>query len=140
MSTLRFGIRAKAIQNNARVNAELPPSELKTLLKKAQSDILVLENYSNSLIQELIKWRSGSVPPDNEWVKLHPSSYTENGCILSKSQENTLTEDERDDFIRRENEFFDQLAEKDNSISELQKDIDSLRESAARLKQVSQQI
>ena len=39
ISTLRFGQRAKTIQNKARANVELSPAELKAMLQKAEAEI-----------------------------------------------------------------------------------------------------
>lgn len=43
LSTLRFGLRAKAIKNKPRVNKELSITELKSMLKKANENILTQE-------------------------------------------------------------------------------------------------
>src|SRR3984957_16824544 len=68
LSTLRFGVRAKAIKNKAKINAELSPAELKALLKKAQGQILTFEGYISSLEGEVQIWRSGETVPKERWT------------------------------------------------------------------------
>lgn len=43
LSTLRFGERAKRIKNNAKVNEELSPDELKVLLQSARKEVVTLK-------------------------------------------------------------------------------------------------
>ena len=135
-------MRAKTIKNTARVNAELSPLELKGLLKKAQAANAQYQTYIASLEAELATWRSGGSVPQNEWaapdkaiaiaIAKKPTSPTpstparsgtpinpiiENlrGDLDSRPQTPTvvgLDKDERDDFLKRENELSDQLAEK----------------------------
>ncbi|WFC97539.1 hypothetical protein MYAM1_000253 [Malassezia yamatoensis] len=69
LSTLRFGVRAKAIRNNARVNAELSPEELRTLLRKANAQASASKHYAESLQAELEEWRAGRPVPMEEWIK-----------------------------------------------------------------------
>jgi kinesin family member 5 len=47
LSTLRFGERAKKIQNHAKINEELSASELKILLANAQKEIAMLKKRFN---------------------------------------------------------------------------------------------
>ncbi|KAI8846602.1 P-loop containing nucleoside triphosphate hydrolase protein [Chytridium lagenaria] len=68
LSTLRFGMRAKTIKNKAKINAELSPSELKNLLKKAKSDLVTLQTYVVSLEGEINIWRSGGSVAQGEWA------------------------------------------------------------------------
>jgi len=55
ISTLRFGERAKNIKNNAKVNHDLSPQQLKSLLIQAQARINVLE--------QLLKTSGIPIPP-----------------------------------------------------------------------------
>ncbi|EPQ28666.1 uncharacterized protein PFL1_03969 [Pseudozyma flocculosa PF-1] len=150
LSTLRFGVRAKSIKNKARVNAELSPAELKALLKKAKADADRSQQYIANLEAELKVWRSGGKVPEPEWAdaskvivgegaSLAPaaSQVAQNGAsrpmtpaveglreISSRPDTPsavTLDKDERDEFLRRENELNDQIAEKEVLLQDVQK-------------------
>ncbi|KIS67718.1 Kinesin-1 motor protein [Mycosarcoma maydis] len=145
LSTLRFGVRAKSIKNKARVNAELSPSELKTLLKKAKADNERYQQYIANLEAELKVWRSGGKVPESEWADASKVVVGQGAPIAAtptlaatQSQSRPLTpavenlrelasrpetpsavsidKDERDDFLRRENELSDQIAEKEVAL------------------------
>ena len=68
ISTLRFGVRAKAIKNKAKVNAELSPAEMKQLLRKAQGQMTNFESYISALEGEINLWRSGDSVPKEQWT------------------------------------------------------------------------
>src|SRR6195952_3273084 len=76
LSTLRFGVRAKAIKNKAKVNAELSPAELKALLKKAQSQVTSYQDYFASADAELQLWRNGEDVPKERWTPSLGAEYT----------------------------------------------------------------
>ncbi|KAF2758465.1 kinesin-domain-containing protein [Pseudovirgaria hyperparasitica] len=159
VSTLRFGERAKAIKNKAKVNAELSPAELKALLKKAQSEVMSYETYTASLTDEIQLWRGGSSVPQDQWVPAfekgstapkrdtRPRSDTPSKQIADVRRMETpsrpdsrmeidragtpsamLEKDEKDEFLRRENEFQDQLAEKESALANSEATLRSLRE------------
>ncbi|CCF50787.1 hypothetical protein NDA11_000514 [Ustilago hordei] len=145
LSTLRFGVRAKSIKNKARVNAELSPAELKALLKKAKADNERYQQYIANLEAELKTWRSGGKLPESEWADASkvvlgqgapvstPSlaaTPTSQSRPLTPAVENlrelalrpetpsavSIDKDERDEFLRRENELSDQIAEKEVAL------------------------
>lgn len=153
ISTLRFGVRAKSIKNKARVNAELSPTELKALLRKAQSDAAKYTQYIAALEAELKTWRAGGTVPEADRAELGKVSVTSGGTASStapstparpmsvnglRSQIPTtpsvdglmrelssrpetptaisIEKDERDEFLRRENELGDQIAEKESAL------------------------
>ena len=70
LSTLRFGVRAKSIRNNARVNAELSPSELREMLRQAQAQAARYKAQSARLSSELTAWRAGESVPEAQWTML----------------------------------------------------------------------
>jgi kinesin family protein 5 len=131
-------MRAKTIKNTARVNAELSPLELKGLLKKAQIANAQYQTYIAALEAELAIWRSGGSVPQNEWAAPDkanakkptsptPSTPARSGTPINPIIENLrsdlesrpqtptvvgLDKDEREDFLKRENELSDALAEK----------------------------
>lgn len=169
ISTLRFGVRAKAIKNKAKVNAELSPAELKQLLRKAQGQVTSFENYISVLESEVNVWRSGEAVPKDKWT---PARGTE-GIVAQKTEARAprpstpsrltdtprsetprpdsrvgnrsstpsivLEKDEREEFLRRENELQDQVSEKESqlvnmeqSLREAREELRSLKENAAR--------
>ena len=68
VSTLRFGERAKTIKQKAKINEELSPAQLKTLLKKAQSQVVSFESYISTLEGEVSNWRKGQQVPREHWT------------------------------------------------------------------------
>ncbi|KAI9808438.1 MAG: Kinesin heavy chain [Pycnora praestabilis] len=154
LSTMRFGVRAKAIKNKAKINAELSPTELKQLLKKAQNQVTTYEVYVSTLEGEVQLWRNGETVPKERWAapsggegitsrrtesrtprpgtpsRLQadmgraetPSSRPDSRLADRASTPSIILEkDEREDFLRRENELQDQLAEKETLIATAEK-------------------
>ncbi|KAJ7063350.1 kinesin heavy chain [Mycena amicta] len=175
ISTLRFGIRAKSIKNQARVNAELSPLELKGLLHKAQAANTSYQKHIAALEAELAIWRAGGRVEESEWAKVTPASADAsaapkkapaspasagpttpvttsrsitpvNPAIESLRSELDvprsptpslvpLEKDEREDFLRRENELSDLLAEKESALTMADKLVKELREELTFLKE-----
>ncbi|EON69421.1 kinesin heavy chain [Coniosporium apollinis CBS 100218] len=164
LSTLRFGVRAKAIKNKAKINAELSPVELKALLKKAQSQVTTFENYLSTLEGEVQVWRSGESVPKERWTpslsqdtsvgKRPPPQRAETPSRLQEARRSEtpsrpdsrmeldrsstpsaiLEKDEKEEFLRRENELQDQLAEKESQIANAEKALKEAREELQFLK------
>lgn len=156
MGTLRFGMRAKSIKNKAKVNAELSPGELKNLLRSKEKTIVTYTDYIGQLHGELIVWRQGEPVPREQWVQFLPGlenksdaprarpetpsnrlvdnaiaaspSRPDSRIDLRSSTPTTLDKDEKEDFLRRENEFQDQLAEKESQLAASEKALKELRE------------
>ena len=166
LSTLRFGVRAKAITNKAKINAELSPLELKQLLKKAQTQVTTYENYMLSLEGEVQKWRNGETVAKENWApplaaqrvagakaeneaprpgtpsRLQEVSRSETPSRSesrvgerSSTPSVMLEKDERDEFLRRENEFQDQISERESQLSVAEKNLREVREELQFLKQ-----
>ncbi|KAI0703608.1 kinesin heavy chain [Cytidiella melzeri] len=165
LSTLRFGIRAKSIKNTARVNAELSPLELKGLLAKAQAANTSYQKYIAALEAELAIWRSGGHVEQSDWTTSDkpgaaakkappttsptPSSTRSMTPVIpalegvkadleSRPQTPTvvgLEKDEREEFLKRENELSDQLAEREQALVAAKKLVDELKEELAFLKE-----
>jgi kinesin family protein 5 len=159
LSTLRFGMRAKAIKNKAKVNAELSPMELKALLKKAQSQVTTFENYVQSLEGEVQQWRAGESVPKERWApplantattkaaaqpprpstpsRLTTESRADTPAISERSATPSISleKDEREEFLRRENELQDQIAEKETQIAAVEKNLRETKEELAYLKE-----
>lgn len=159
VSTLRFGVRAKAIKNKAKVNAELSPAELKQLLRKAQTQVTTFETYTSALESEIQIWRTGEPVPKDRWTPARssdavasrkaearaprpatpsrPQTDSRSGTPSrpdsrfgerSSTPSMVLEKDEREEFLRRENELQDQLAEKESQIAKTEKDIADKKE------------
>ncbi|KAJ6444532.1 kinesin heavy chain [Purpureocillium lavendulum] len=161
LSTLRFGTRAKSIKNKAKVNAELSPAELKLLLKKAQGQVTNFESYIQNLEGEIQLWRAGESVPKERWAlpgvsdgvagakadaraprpstpsRLPPESRSETPVISERSGTPSLTleKDEREEFLRRENELQDQLAEKESLATAAEKQLRETKEEMSYLKE-----
>lgn len=141
LSTLRFGMRAKSIKNKARVNAELSPAELKSLLKRAQRENANAGAYIGLLEQEVAVWREGGIVDKEKWAsmeralglgegelekladaggaaakqKAQPRTpaldrVSEGGESRPETPSSAMGADEREEFIRRQNEMEDQIA------------------------------
>ena len=158
LSTLRFGMRAKAIKNKAKINAELSPAELKSLLKKAQTQVTTFEQYVLTLDAEVQQWRAGESVPRDKWAppitalgvskaaaqpprpstpsRLTTESRADTPAISERSATPSLPldKDEREEFLRRENELQDQIAEKETQIAAVEKTIRETKEELTYLK------
>lgn len=156
VSTLRFGIRAKTIKNKAKVNAELSPAELKRQLKIAQNQAMTFEKYISSLDAEVQLWRKGETVPRDKWVpalgsaaqkpdaKARPDTPSRAPSDLLRSDTPTrpdsrtgersstpsiiLEKDEREEFLRRENELQDQLTERETQAANAERSLQEARE------------
>ncbi|KAI7783993.1 kinesin heavy chain [Diaporthe eres] len=156
LSTLRFGMRAKSIKNKAKVNAELSPLELKQLLGKAKTQITTFENYIVNLEGEVQQWRAGEQVPKEKWVpslsadgttKSLPARPSTPSRLLPESRAETpaaseragtpsipMDKDEREEFLRRENELQDQLSEKESQAVTVEKALREAKEELGLLK------
>ena len=170
VGTLRFGVRAKAIKNKAKINAELSPAELKQLLKKAQTQVTTYENYVASLEGEVHSWRSGETVPKERWAPplsgegvsgirtesraqrsgtpLHmqaemrsetPSRSESRIGDRSSTPSIILDKDEREEFLRRENELQDQIAEKETQVTTAEKGLKEVKDELQYLREKSSQ-
>jgi kinesin family protein 5 len=157
VSTLRFGMRAKTIKNKAKINAELSPAELKRQLKIAQNQTMTFEKYIASLDSELSLWRKGETVPKEKWVsplggtssrpelRTRPETPSRAATDLFRSDTPSrpdsrmgtersstpsiiLEKDEREEFLRRENELQDQLTEKETQAANAERSLQAARE------------
>lgn len=165
ISTLRFGVRAKAIKNKAKVNAELSPAELKQLLRKAQTQATTFETYIAALESEVNVWRTGENVPKDQWTPsrgneivsaARTEARTPRPATPSRLQETAraetprpdsrlgdrsstpslvLEKDEREEFLRRENELQDQIAEKETHIANVERSLREAREEMRSMKE-----
>ncbi|GAB7357530.1 hypothetical protein MBLNU459_g0053t3 [Dothideomycetes sp. NU459] len=165
VSTLRFGVRAKSIKNKAKVNQELSPAELRALLKKAQTQVSTFESYVSNLESEIGQWRKGQSVPKEHWTptlkdgtkpmarpgtpsrlqsdqnrrgaETPTSARPESRLELERAGTPSLPleKDEREEFLRRENELQDQLAEKESAIAIAEKSLQDARNELRELRE-----
>jgi kinesin family protein 5 len=138
VSTLRFGMRAKSIKNKVKINEELSPAELKSLLRKAKSEMEELEHQVKLLNAELSKWRNGIAVPNSEWVQGGSPVAPALMEIAKESTSFSVAEPPKDveeEFLRRENELQDLLSEKERDLLEQRNLVKSLEMELKALKE-----
>ena len=72
ISTLRFGIRAKAIKNKPKINREYTIAELKLLLSKAQEELKLKERRLH-ILERSLKQNGITVSVDNALMSSEPT-------------------------------------------------------------------
>jgi len=151
-------MRAKAIKNKAKINAELSLRNSKSLLKKAQTQVTTFEQYVLTLDAEVQQWRAGESSTKRQMGTSYHSSWRFQKQQLNHKAFNTvktyyressryacylrtisypslpLDKDEREEFLRRENELQDQIAEKETQIAAVEKTIRETKEELTYLK------
>ncbi|KAG0260785.1 hypothetical protein BG011_001624 [Mortierella polycephala] len=149
VGTLRFGTRAKSIKNKAKVNQELSAAELKLLLKKVRAEAITFTQYIAALEGEVGIWRQGGAVPKLEWVSMEKIQAGGSAIPISSvpgyiAQQDTsrpstpaiaLEADEREEFLKRENELTDQIAEKEADLLAAQQLLDSMKDELSYLKE-----
>ncbi len=159
----RFGsvVRAKSIKNKAKVNAELSPAELKSMLARAKTQMTTYENYISNLEGEVQLWRGGEKVPKDRWVsplsadgvsgakaearaprpstpsRLAPDSRSETPAMTERAGTPSLPldKDEREEFLRRENELQDQLAERESQAATAERQLKDAKDELSVLKE-----
>lgn len=97
LSTLRFGNRAKNIQNKAKINQERSVAELKILLAKAEKEIEQKNNMIAGLTEEIKLLRNGVIPSSS--IISSDSSNNNNNSITNA----TLLQGKINIFIKKSN-------------------------------------
>ncbi|KAG5519572.1 hypothetical protein PMAC_001727 [Pneumocystis sp. 'macacae'] len=158
ISTIRFGIRVKTVKNRAKVNQELSSNEFKYLLKKAKAQIFAYSEYIVALESELNLWRSGEKVFQEKWtpkmiIDIKESKVVVNNekndivktTVLEKRsipfvQNITMEKDEKDDFLKRENELQDLITEKELLLENQEKYLKDAKEEISYLKDHNNEI
>ena len=149
VGTLRFGTRAKSIKNKAKINQELSAAELKILLKKVRAEGLTYTQYIAALEGEVGVWRQGGTVPKADWASMEkiqagggttpissvPGHLTQQDTSRPSTPAIALELDEREEFLKRENELTDQIAEKEAELLAKQQMLDSMKEELTYLKE-----
>ncbi|OBZ83544.1 Kinesin heavy chain [Choanephora cucurbitarum] len=162
ISTLRFGARAKTIKNKAKVNADLSPAELKALLKRVKGDAVSYKTYIAALENEISMWRAGKKVPESNWASMDAAKSnktpiaaapvndapitppqtpapafklsTDDDSSRPSTPAMTLGKDEKEEFIKREQELLEQITEKTNELSGREKQVGEVQEMLKNLK------
>ena len=157
ISTLRFGTRAKCIKNKAKVNVELSTGDLKKLLKAEKLEVATLQGYVAALEAEVNVWRNGGSVSNEDRAALpifgSPRSplsplTSATGSLVDLTAPMSLPralatasllDDDRDEFMLRENELQDQITGKEMELNRIQADFQraSLDLTAAQEKDVA---
>ncbi|KAL9556454.1 hypothetical protein MBANPS3_001847 [Mucor bainieri] len=162
ISTLRFGARAKTIKNKAKVNADLSPAELKALLKRVKGDAVSYKAYISALENEISMWRLGKVVPENNWASMDgakakpiaaaaaantatapitPPQTPAPAFKLSVDDDSrpstpamVLGNDEKEEFVKREQELLEQITEKSAELANREKQVSEIQDMLNELK------
>lgn len=163
ISTLRFGARAKTIKNKAKVNADLSPAELKALLKRVKGDAVSFKSYIAALESEISMWRTGQKVPEPSWASMDgakskspapaaaaaavvgapitPPQTPAPAFKLSTDDDSrpstpamVLSKDEKDEFIKREQDLLEQISEKAAELANREKQVGEIQEMLEELK------
>ena len=93
LSTLRFGQRAKSIQNKAKVNQERSAAELMGMLARSEKEINLLKAYIDMLVEELLGISpEHAVPPMSVVAGVKPKPEVEEKA-KGKAKEKAVQED-----------------------------------------------
>jgi kinesin family protein 5 len=144
-------MRAKSIKNKARVNVELSPAELRAMLKKLTAELGMSREYAAMLEEEVKVWRNGGKVDQDKWT---PSMVSNSGLSASVRKATStsptptslsrpdtptafgvLDKDEKEEFLRRENELSDQLADRESALAAREKALNELKDEVAFLKE-----
>lgn len=126
---MRFGKRAKNIKNNAVVNIQYSAEELQKQLDAAKKEILRMSKMLAAAEAELQMWRSGQTVSEENRAALLSAGH---GELQSNSEGGeggvgmAMSEQEREENLRRETELLDMLDDKDEEIRLLQREIEIL--------------
>ena len=149
ISTLRFGVRAKAIKNKPKVNREYTLAELKLMLSKAQEEIekrdriifKLEENLKNmgghvTLITETFQNNEGKIDYDEiiaeiEDLRIRLGEEVENNNILTEESnklkiENQEIKLDQQTILNQLNEFQDKLLASESKVNDQEAIIEKL--------------
>ena len=153
LGTLRFGVRAKSIQNKAVVNQELSSKELKKLWKKAELQSLSYYDWLQKCVVELELWHSNTSVTDqlnlDEIKQLEPprisqqskqkemksipelpleintDSAIDTQSIVTPAQSDIILDDDKEsEYLKRENELTDELTQKESKLQSIKEQLD----------------
>lgn len=101
MSTLRFGIRAKAIKNKPKVNKEFTVAELKVLLSRAEEQILKKDIYIKEL-EDLLSKAGILIPSSEDSDRKNEEEQNEMFKELKEAKDSLNIEYEKNEGLQSE--------------------------------------
>lgn len=136
----------------------MSPAELKALLKRVKGDAVSYKAYISALENEISMWRLGKVVPESNWAsmdgaKAKPAVANNNAPItppqtpapafkLSVDDDSrpstpamALGNDEKEEFIKREQELLEQINEKAAELANREKQVAEIQEMLEELKE-----
>eukprot|EP00042_Codosiga_hollandica_P052134 m.656332 g.656332 ORF g.656332 m.656332 type:complete len:728 (-) comp58428_c0_seq1:94-2277(-) len=128
LSSLRFGQRAKKMRNDAHVNVQFSPDEVKLQLEAVKKELQKANQKLAAAEQELLIWRAGgSVSEDQRAVLQRDADALApiDPVPLTQSPPDAW-EAEKEEWMRRETELLDMLDDKDLALQSLEKDVVAL--------------
>jgi kinesin family protein 5 len=120
LSTLRFGLRAKAIKNKPKVNREFTVAELKFMLARVEQELLQKDRRITAL-EEAVTGLGGSLPTDTEAMeeRKEESKGPVYDQILSQlEEERQKLAEETTRFSHMRKELMSQTARNSNLMKE----------------------
>ena len=170
LGTLRFGTRAKSIQNKAVANLELSTQELTKLYKRAQAQSLSYYDWLNKCVDELEDWHANN-PVENKLnlaeIRQLPrpkgADASDNNDTPTKQSAvptaiNTSTNDPssiisdsaidsapsvastEQEYLKRENELMDELTAKESLMEEVQEQLHHYQSKVGELMTLNQDL
>ncbi|CAD8183316.1 unnamed protein product [Paramecium pentaurelia] len=132
LSTLRFGVRAKAIKNKPKINKEHTVEELKIIVQEKEKEILLLQ-------EQLSQYKMGMVisEEDKEMIKEiqedilleQPNSneqlFNMQQIITKYEQEIEIYKQQEFTFQQRELEFINKIRQKEDEMQEKMQDFET---------------
>ncbi|OMJ88868.1 hypothetical protein SteCoe_9068 [Stentor coeruleus] len=126
ISTLRFGIRAKAIKNKPKVNKEFTVAELKIMLARAEVAIMQKDKRIQEL-EDLLKKHNIALPTEGSTDQRAEEEENEMLKELKETKDNLNVEYEKNEKFQAE-------------ISELQMSFDTLNETLKNIKMKNEEL
>ncbi|KAL0140268.1 kinesin heavy chain [Mucor lusitanicus] len=115
ISTLRFGARAKTIKNKAKVNADLSPAELKALLKRVKGDAVSKADCGCCSYYYCAYYTSTNTCSCIQAICDDDSRPSTPAMVLGN--------DEKEEFVKREQELLEQITEKAAELANREKQL-----------------
>uniref|UniRef100_A0A0G4FSF9 Kinesin-like protein n=1 Tax=Chromera velia CCMP2878 TaxID=1169474 RepID=A0A0G4FSF9_9ALVE len=130
VSTLRFGMRAKSIKNNAKINQERSVEELKLLLEKAEATIAQQRQYI-VLLEKTITDLGGKIPEG----KLPDGAKANREEIEETKKEMEADEEEQAATTEKMIQLMDEIVEKREELRKQSDHISELKREYAKLQE-----
>lgn len=125
------------------MNADLSPAELKALLKRVKGDAVSYRTYISALENEINLWRSGKAVPEIQWASIDNAAKGKAPVVApgfklpedNRPATPAVTKDEKDEFLKREQELLEQINEKVLELQQKTSLVDEMQTNMEQLKQ-----